>query len=485
MLLQPLDEQKGLSGPVMDNASGSMRASFEKNTSLEESPPDRVPETEPSPSINELDPETGRVLLDDPNNFPEWRSKRSVLTIIGSFLGLAGNLAFVNSSGVTENYIKHHILTHCSTSELGWVFSVFSFFAFGGTLILGPVFDRVGVTIPLVFGTILLAIGFMCASVSTKLYQFILSYGLAAGIGSAFTFGPLVCVVSHYFLLKRGQAVGIVYISGGIMGIVFPIISNTLYPKVGFGWTVRIESFICLGLLTLSILLLKDRRAVFQDQSRLDGSQNIVKEILKSIDFTVFADRVYFTLVLGFFFNGFVFLITMTYLPSYGVAAGHTSTQSNYLMVIFNSFSILGRVVPGILADIYGGFNTLCSISALSTIAFCVIWLPSPIGHKLLGLYAFSAIYGFSSGSVLSLSPTCIGLVSKTKDFGRRSGTAFFILSFADLFGIPIGGAILGNSLGIGQFDKLVIFVCVCQFCGTVGTLVARYLYAGFHLVKA
>lgn len=471
--LQTRDEENRVQGP-------------EETTVVEESPQEgSILITEPSPSPKDINPETERQLLDDPSNFPEWKSRRSVITIIGSFLGLAGNLAFVNSSGVTENYIVHHILTHNSTLEIGWIFSIFSFFAFGGTLILGPVFDRVGVTIPLVFGTVLLTVGFMCTSVCTELYQFIFAYGFAAGIGSAFTFGPLVCVVSHYFLLKRGQAVGIVYLSGGIMGVVFPILSNALYSKVGFGWTVRIEAFICLGFLVMSILLLKDRRSVFQDKATLESSQNIVKEILQSIDFTVFADKIYFTLVVGFFFNGFVFLITMTYLPSYGVAAGHTSTQANYLMVIFNSFSILGRLVPGILADRYGGFNTLCSISALSTCAFCVVWLPSPIGHTLLGLYAFSAIYGFSSGSVLSLTPTCIGLISKTKDFGRRSGTAFFMLSFADLFGIPIGGAILGNSPGIQHFDKLVIFVCVCQFCGTVGTLVARYFYAGVHLVKA
>ena len=126
----------------------------------------------------------------------------------------------------------------------------------------------------------------------------------------------------------------------------------------------------------------------------------------------------------------------------------------------------------------------LCVVGLTSTLAFAIIWLPPPIGHTRVGIYLFSAIYGFTSGSILSIAPACVGQICHTKDFGKRYGTAYFALSFADLLGIPIGGAFIGtNTYSVKGYDNMVIFITVLSAIGTIAALVARYLHGGLKWV--
>lgn len=419
-------------------------------------------------------------LLDDPDMFPEggWAA---YLVVLGSFFGFYGLLAFTNASGVLQNYIKDHILTGYDSSTIGWIFSINSFVGFGGTLVLGPIFDRIGARIPIAVGIVFTMVGLMCMSVSTTIYQFILSYGIASGIGLALTFGPFVGSISHWFLRKRGQAIGIGYIGGAVGGLTLPVLFRLLLPKLGFGWSIRIAAFVCLFALVVGLMLVRDRRHILHPGQTHTSIGDLTMQIIRSIDFTAFKQKIYTCLVLALLGNGFAFLVTQTYLPLFAVFHGYNESQAYLLLVVFNSLSIPGRVLPGWMADRYGRFNTLCLISSLSTIMHFVIWLPPPFSKHLAALYVFAAIYGFTSGSILSLGPACIGQTCDTKDFGKRSGTAFAILSLGDLFGVPIGGAIVGKSPPpwLRNYEYLVLFVALCSFMGTLGALAARYLYAG------
>ncbi|KAK6454876.1 major facilitator superfamily domain-containing protein [Scheffersomyces xylosifermentans] len=434
-----------------------------------------------SGSINEKAEFGPTVLQDDPDRFPEGGFV-AYRVLVGSFLGLTGVLAFVNSAGAVENFIQANILQETPTSTIGWIFSIYNFFGFGMTLISGPVFDKVGCKIPIAFGILLMTVGFICASFATEVYQFILAYSVCAGLGTAFTFGPFVGVLTHYFLKKRAMAIGGAYVGGALGGVLFPVMFRSLFPKIGFGWSVRIGAFICLALLVLGFLLVSDRHKEF-NQIDPNSTESVVAEIVRSIDFSIFKNKVYTCLVLALLGNGFAFLVTATYLPSYATTFGYSDSNAYLLLVVFNSLSIPGRIIPSYIADHYGRFNAICIISSISTLAFFLVWVNRPAGHTLAGLFVFSAVFGFSSGSILSLTPASIGQVFKVEDIGKGIGTAFFVLSFGDLVGIPIGGAIT-NSRTRDSYDHLVLFVAFCSLFGTVGSFTARYLYAGVKMVK-
>ncbi|RLV96313.1 putative transporter MCH4 [Spathaspora sp. JA1] len=417
--------------------------------------------------------------IDDPHKFSDGWNTRSMLVLFGSFLGMIGSLGFVNSGGVLQTYLLQNTLQNSSSSTVGWIFSVYNFFAFGMTLISGPIFDKIGCKIPIAFGIIVMMVGLVLTSFCKQVYQFILSYGIVTGLGAAFTFGPFISCLSHYFLEKRALAIGASYTGGGIGGVVLPLIFRSLFEKVGFGWTIRIGALICFFFLTVGWILVHDRHEEFKEHSE----ESIFKQIVGSVDFKILLHHGLFSvIVFGLLFNGLAFLITLVVISSYSTSRGFTDSESYLLVVVFNCFSIPGRIIPSYLADNHlGRFNTFCIINTVSIIAFTVIWLP--FGHHLTALFVFAACFGFSSGSVLSLSASLVASIIPTKEIGKGLGTAFFILSIGDLFAIPIAGAIT-NAGTRKSYDNLVIFLTCCAGVGLLVSLLARYLYGGLNLKR-
>lgn len=414
-------------------------------------------------------------LLDDPSNFPDGWNTIAMLTLFGSFLGMIGSLGFVNSGGVMQSYVSEHILINDSQSSIGWIFSIYNLFAFGGLIVSGPLFDKIGCKKPIFIGTILMFCGFLATSFCKKIYQFILAYSILGGMGTSLVFGPFVATLSHFFLTKRALVIGISYTGGGLGGVIFPIMYRELFPKIGFGWTIRIGSFISLFCCVCGWLIIHDRHDEFHDNS----DENLFKEVLGSIDFKIlFKNRLFSVLVTGLLFNGLIFLISMVELPGYARSQGFDDNKAYLLIVVFNSFSIPGRIIPSYIADNgFGRFNTFVVINLISLIAFTVIWLP--FGSNLTALYIFSGVFGFSSGSVLSLSASLIASIVKTKDVGKGLGTAFSILSIGDLIGIPIAGAIATGSSQ--SFKSLVYFLTACAAIGSAVSFISRFLYGGLN----
>jgi MFS family permease len=91
--------------------------------------------------------------------------------------------------------------------------------------------------------------------------------------------------------------------------------------------------------------------------------------------------------------------------------------------------SCVGRFFIGILADRYGRLNTLNILITFGVVCIFTIWLP--FGNTLPGLYCFSVLFGLAYGSSISLSPVCIGQISRANEIGLKLGTCYSVVSFA------------------------------------------------------
>lgn len=80
-------------------------------------------------------------------------------------------------------------------------------------------------------------------------------------------------------------------------------------------------------------------------------------------------------------------------MTSYALATGQSETTSYALLAILNSTGMIGRVVPGIIADKIGRFNTLIVTTTMAVITIFAIWLP--FGHTKTGLIVFLCYMGF------------------------------------------------------------------------------------------
>ena len=156
-------------------------------------------------------------------------------------------------------------------------------------------------------------------------------------------FYPTISAVSHWFDHRRGFAVGIVVAGSSMGGICWPFILERLFGQIGFAWTVRAAGFICLALLIPPCLLVKPRLPPREGAEMTFGT---VKEI--------FTDRTYILLTAAMFFIFWGMFIPFYYLPSYGLAHGMSLAMANNLLATLNAGSFVGRLVSGLMADMFG-----------------------------------------------------------------------------------------------------------------------------------
>lgn len=66
------------------------------------------------------------------------------LAVVGSFCAMLSVFGLINSSAVFESYFSEHQLQDYSSSQIGWIFSLYLFVVFFVGIQVGPVFDRHG-----------------------------------------------------------------------------------------------------------------------------------------------------------------------------------------------------------------------------------------------------------------------------------------------------------------------------------------------------
>lgn len=320
-------------------------------------------------------------------------------------------------------------------------------------------------------------------------------------------------------------------------GIIFPLIIQSATPKVGFGWAVRIVGFICLLLLAVSNWLIRGRPE-FIASSKLAqdvtpstpstssesptpdeeknssrwrsfspfNSKNKKRKPSRgvTIDLGAFRDPRFTLTTLGVFLIEWGVFVPITYLISYSLNDLHLPSAFSYqILAIMNTGSVFGRWLPGIIADKVGRFNTM-----VLTVSFCLVvvlslWLPSDqiaeenIGGRKAIMIVFALLYGFGSGSGISLTPVCVGQICETREYGTKYGTCYFFVSFGYVFfitvyspnrpqltdwpdrtltGIPIAGQIIHAANG--KFTALILFTAG-SYAGALFFFVAARIVGG------
>lgn len=92
----------------------------------------------------------------------------------------------------------------------------------------------------------------------------------------------------------------------------------------------------------------------------------------------------------------------------------------------------------------------------------------------------FAIVFGFVSGSNLSLSPVCIGQMCKTENYGRYFATCWMVVAFATLTAIPIGGQIL--TANHGDYWSLIVFAGLTYAAAAICLIIARVLAVGWKI---
>jgi MFS family permease len=358
-----------------------------------------------------------RVTTDAEGNvYPEGGTE-AWLVVFGSFLGLFGSLGLVNTIGTFQAYIESHQLKEYSSGSIGWIFGMYAFLTFFCGVQIGPIFDARGPRLLVLAGSICEMAMIILLGFCTKYWHFMLVIGVLGGVGASLIFTPAISAIGHFFYEKRGLATGMAATGGSIGGIAFPLILQALFPKIGWAWATRVVALICLIAFGFANLLIK---------SRLPQKPFSKENVLP--DFRIFRDPRFALTTASVFFIEWGLFIPISYISSYALDHGFSTQFSYQILAILNVGSFFGRGLPGFFADFLGRFNTLIATVALCVLCNACLWLPAGSSMALLVIYAL--LFGFSSGSNISLTPVCVGQLCKTENYGRYYATAYTIVSF-------------------------------------------------------
>ncbi|CAN6643048.1 riboflavin transporter Mch5p [Trichomonascus vanleenenianus] len=405
--------------------------------------------------------------VEEEDEYPEggWIAWRVVL---GSFFGLTAIFGIENSMGAVQAYIEENQLKEYSTSQVSWIFGVYSFVYLFFANEAGQFFDAYGPSHLVLVGSSIHVFCLFMTSLCTKYYQFILAFGVGAGLGASMLMTPFIAVVGHWFNEKRGLATTVATIGGSVGGLIIPIMLRSLYSKVGFGWAIRCLAFMSMTLLILAFILIRPR---LEQKSLKLHPRNI-------IDLGAFKDKRFIFLTLMTLSLLLAFLIGATFLPSYCLAQGMSQTQAYLMLALLNALGIPGRYISGLAADRYGRYNTMAAFCILAMASIFIVWLP--FGDKYVAMVIFTLIFGFASSTVISLTGVCFGQICKIEDYGKRFGTIYTVTAFAPLFGIPLSGLLIRGT----DYQNLIVVCGILFFLAFASTVMTRYLSVGWKWMK-
>lgn len=367
--------------------------------------------------------------------------------VLGSWMACFGSMGLMNSLGIFQAYLEKHELRQYSSGKVAWIFGLYSFLAFFCGIQVGPIFDAKGPRVLIICGGVGTILFLVLLGFCTDYWHFMIVFGVLGGTSLSFAFNPSISIVAHYFHRKRGLATGIASSGASFGGLAFPLMFQSVSARLGFAWATRVIALVDLITFTFAIALIRPR---------LHPKPKALGAILP--DLSVFCNPALMLASMGMFFMEWGLFVPITYLTSYALLHGMSSRFSFFLLSLINLGAIFGRWIPGYCADRIGRFNTFI-ITIFGCLLFTAcLWMPAGFSKPMITLFAL--LFGFASGSNVSLAPVCIGQLCRIEAYGRYYATAYVIVSIRS-----VNSNVLLHSVFEGWlFAPRSIYTCPWQY---------------------
>ncbi|KAJ2774325.1 hypothetical protein IWQ57_000874 [Coemansia nantahalensis] len=369
-------------------------------------------------------------------------SARGWLVVLGSFLVLMIGVGSVNSYGVYMHEYTHNVFPTTPASTISWIGCMQGALPNLFGIAAGVLVERFDPRAVIALGSVVSGGALMAASACKTPTGLMFTQGLLFGIGVSFMLTPAISLSAQWMDRYRALATGIAVTGGSIGGLWLSFASRAMIEHLGWQWSLRIT-----GLVTLvagcAFSPLMARRVAVQPREHI-------------IDFSAMRNMRFLLLFCATVCNGGGYFLPYYFQPSYAVVVlGKDNAWGANITSILNAGSIAGRLLIGFAADFTGPLNSLLASIVVSAIAVLAMWLPC----KSIGLLIASALlYGFVSGSVVSLVPVVTADLFGVKRLPSILGLLFISYAIGTVVSSPVGGKLL-DEYGHGtDYTWLIVY---------------------------
>ncbi|MBY0111735.1 MAG: MFS transporter [Phycisphaerales bacterium] len=341
--------------------------------------------------------------------------------------------------------------------EFGWTraetvtaFSVYAFVVALGLFFGGVFVDRFGPRIPIVLGTLLVAVAHVLLSRMSSTLELILGFGVTLALGVALSSAAATFVLAARWYpmpTERGLAIGVSVMGIGFGGLVAVPLWQYGFEHLGWRGTVLLT-----GGVYVLILMFVGSVARFPnqevDQPPKAGDFNLQEAILTRRFWTIVL-MLFLTLIGGMMIISQVFPMFSEAVESPGALTATIAATGIIVQAICNS---LARPLGGWISGVLGlrTAQVLCGTSMATGLLILANASPESFGAASFGLVPLIGIglVGLGLGGSVSLAAVCTAASFGTSYFARTYGLVMLLGSGSAGFLGPWIGALLRQRTG-------------------------------------
>lgn len=306
----------------------------------------------------------------------------------------------MQSVGTLQSYLQLNQLSEYSTGDIGWITGLYMFLSYFFNIQIGPICDHYGPMIIGPVGVALTVASFLILAECNTYWQLLLCLGVLGSLGGAIIATVAISVVAKLFSRRQGLAMGIALTGSAVGAIVFPMILRSTLATLGWTWALRILALAIAGILVPGLLCFIPFQRLASTLP--DHTPRVRGKI--SVNFTAFRSHPFTLVTGGSFLLEFAIFSIAGLLPTIATESGFSPENGYLLLSILGVGSCVGRILPGIFGDLVGPFNTILIMTAATLLFMAALFIPFA-SKSVSVLYTFSALWGFGSGSFLSVTP--------------------------------------------------------------------------------
>jgi len=359
------------------------------------------------------------------------------------------------------------------------IFSVSTVFGSLFAIWWGWASDRFGPRIVAFIMGLATGSGFLLASWADAYWQLLISYGVLLAMGSGL-YSVIMSTVSRWFIKKRGLALGLANVGGGL-GVLL-ISPLAAYLVANLGWRT---SYLALGLmvllvvLSLSVLLrrspgelglLPDGVKSGSGETQVPGNADDAQPTSFSL-LEAYRNSRFWLIGLTQLSYSLCYHLVLIQIVPHATDLAIPATGAALVLGLIGGISIPGRIIMGGVSDRIGrkAATITCALLQVGAMTW-LIW-----SQDLWMFYLFAVVYGFGYGGLVTMVTVLAGDIFGTRNIGAILGslTAFFILGAA--IGPMVGGFIY--DISNGYFAAFV--------AGAVAMLISTLLLTLLRLEKS
>ncbi len=304
---------------------------------------------------------------------------------------------------------------------------------------IGRALDRFPLKNVMACGAVSMGAGFGLLGLVQTPLQFYLVLGVFVGFGAG-AMGQLATskLVSNWFVLKRGSALGIAATGISVSGVVMPAISAWIIAT--FGWR---EAFMTYGLITFLVVVPVVLRLVISrpedvgllpDGATEKGALPPPKPPLRTRDFLSQPNFWILLTVIGLLFG--IQSATLIHMVPQLTDQGLSLVAASGIASATAGFGIAGKLVFGVLVDRWDVRHALwLGIGFQFAGHLFMLFVEGYVGF-LLG----ACMFGFGMGGVVPMQGAVVGAAFGRESFGRVLGAMRPPMAILHLAGTPFAG---------------------------------------------